>query len=547
MTRKQANYRMADMAVAVVVTLAVAVGIYYAAHSYILDRAESTIQHLLLSQRSLHHYIQRVMHPAFFKGVENGSIAKNYYTPEVFSSSYVVRTMHGFYNEELAKHGRDKIIYRLAAENPRNPVNQADARELGLIQRFNDNRNLAAQRDIIELGGKKYLHYAIPFLENTAKCLRCHGKRENAPPGLLTLYPGNGGFNEKAGRIRAIESIYAPLHKEYEALSIIIAVVAAILLTMLGIVLLNNRLRALVAHKTKNLQDELQARREAENQLYLQTVLLKEEIAERQAVQETLVFAKKQAEAANLAKSAFLANMSHELRTPLNGVIGMAQLLSFMEVTAKQKEYLEDLQSSADNLLVLINDILELSRIESEQIELNTLEFDPHDSIIEVAMLHQAQIGAKKLNLKMTIHDAVPDKLIGDQLRIKQVLSHLLSNAIKFTEYGGITISVCVRERYESSILLEISVSDTGIGIEPEKLLYIFGRFTQADESFTRQYGGLGVGLAISRKLTELMGGCLSAESDVTKGSTFRLLLPCTVQFSPDPVETLYEEASPPS
>ncbi len=145
------------------------------------------------------------MHPAFFKAIEDGAVAKEYYTPEIFSSTYIVRTMHGFYNEELEKHGRRQIIYRLAAENPRNPVNRANAHELELINLFNSNRSIISHRDIIELKGKKYLHYAIPFMENNKNCLRCHGKREDAPPGLLALYPGNGGFNEQAGRIRPLK------------------------------------------------------------------------------------------------------------------------------------------------------------------------------------------------------------------------------------------------------------------------------------------------------------------------------------------------------
>lgn len=514
---------------AAVITIAVAWAVYHAAQAYILGRAERNVENVLLSQRGLHHYIQRVMHPAFFKAIEDGAVAKEYYTPEIFSSTYIVRTMHGFYNEELEKHGRRQIIYRLAAENPRNPVNRATAHELELINLFNSNRSIISHRDIIEFKGKKYLHYAIPFMENNKNCLRCHGKREDAPPGLLALYPGNGGFNEQAGRIRAIEAIYAPLHKEYETLYIACAVIVSALLTLLGVSLLSYRLRLKVDQKTKELQAELQTRRETEQELLIKAELLEEEIAERQKVQEDLHRAKESAEASNRAKSLFLANMSHELRTPLNGVIGMSQLLDATRLTEDQREYLEMLRLSADSLLRLINGILDITSIESDQIRIYDQKYSLRGCIGEVMMMQQAHIAEKRLSLELQIPDAVPDNLTGDPVRIRQILANLLSNAIKFTDQGGVSLAVCIKEQHGSKLLLDIAVSDTGIGIEPEKQAYIFNLFTQADESFTRRHGGTGLGLALSRKLAELMGGRIIVESQVNKGSTFHFLLPCTL------------------
>lgn len=512
----------------VVITLVVAAIVYYTAQAYILDRAERNIESLLLSQRGLHHYIQRVMHPVFFKAIDSGAVVKEYYAPEIFSSTYIVRTMHGFYNEELERHGRRQIIYRLAAENPRNPVNRADAHELELIKLFNTNRSITSHRAIIKLNGTSYLHYAIPFLENTQNCLLCHGKREDAPPGLLALYPGNGGFNERAGRIRAIEAIYAPMHKEYETLYIACAVIVSALLTLFGLLLLSNRLRNKVDQKTRELQTELRIRRETEQELLIQTKLLEEEITERQKVQEDLHSAKELAEAANRAKSLFLANMSHELRTPLNGVIGMAQLLDTTDTTDEQKEFLEALRLSADNLLHLINDILDITKVESGQIQFGNQGYSLRSCIEEVIAIQQTHIAEKELFLELQVPDNLPDFLIGDPVRIKQILTSLLSNAVKFTDQGGICIAIYIREQHGSKLLLDIAVSDTGIGIEPEKLTYIFDLFTQADESFTRRHGGTGLGLALSRKLAELMGGNITVESQVNKGSTFHFLLPCT-------------------
>jgi len=534
-----------DCTVVTLFILAVAAGVYYVVQAYILDRAQRNVQNLILSQRGLHHYIQQVMHPSFFKAIEDGDVAENYYNPEIFSSSYIVRTMHGFYNKELVKHGRPEIYYKLAAENPRNPVNKADQHELKLLKMFNDRRELKDYREIIEVDGQKYLYYALPFLENSQACMRCHGRREDAPLGLLARYPGSGGFNEKVGRIRAIESIRAPLHREYEVMYGAFAILGVTALSLLGLFWFSSRLRSEVATKTISLQEELTARKEAENELRIQATVLEEEIGERQKTQEALFHAKEQAEAANKAKSLFLANMSHELRTPLNGVVGMAQLLSMTEVTEEQKEYLDTLQFSADNLIALISDILDITKIEADQFPLYHAEYSLRSCLDELVMMQREASNEKGLQIRLDIPATIPDTLVGDRIRVLQVLSNLLSNAVKFTEQGEIILAVAIRERYGSTILLDISVTDTGIGIEPELMDYIFKVFTQADESHTRRHGGAGLGLAISRKLAELMGGGITAESKPGKGSTFHFLLPYTVPSQPDGVEAESFPAEP--
>jgi signal transduction histidine kinase/CheY-like chemotaxis protein len=405
---------------------------------------------------------------------------------------------------------------------------------LTLIKKFNANRKLDHYRSIITLDGKKYIYYAIPYKENTKECLHCHGKREDAPLGLQALYPGQGGFNEKEGQIRAIESIRVPLVKEYETLHIFFAGIVATALSVLGLYWFNRKLRSEVTAKTDSLQEELEARKEAENELRIQAAMLEEEIAERQKTQEALYHAKEMAETASKAKSLFLANMSHELRTPLNGVVGMAQLLSMTGVTDEQQDYLNSLQFSADNLLALISDILDITKIESEQFQIYHTEYSLRSCLDEVVMMQKTRIQEKNLVVEKDISAVIPDILVGDRVRILQILSNLLSNAVKFTEQGQITLAAAIRERHGSTILLDISVSDTGIGIEPKQLGYIFNMFTQVDESYTRNYGGVGLGLAISRKLAELMGGSITVESKVGKGSTFHLLLPCTVPSCPN-------------
>lgn len=533
MAAHRKNFKSAYI-IAIVFILGVTAGAYYIAYERVLDRSERSVESLMLSQRGLHHYIHDVMHPTYFKALDNGDISKTYYAPEILSSSFVVRTMHSFYNQELLKHGLSEIYYKLAAENPRNPVNKADPLERDLIKKFNADRKLDHYRSIITLDGKKYIYYAIPYKENTKECLRCHGKRADAPLGLQALYTGQGGFNEKEGQIRAIESIRAPLIAEYETLNVVLAAMVATALSILWLYWFNRKLRTEVAAKTDSLEEELAARKEVEDELRIQAVMLEEEIVERQKTQEALYQTKEMAEAANRAKSLFLANMSHELRTPLNGVVGMTQLLSMTEVTEEQQDYLNSLELSADNLLALISDILDLTKIEAEQFQIYHGEYSLRSCLDEVVMMQQTCIQEKQLAIEKDVPATIPDILVGDRVRILQILSNLLSNAVKFTEKGQITLAVAIKERHGSTILLDISVTDTGIGIEPKLLEYIFNVFTQADESYTRTYGGAGLGLAISRRLAELMGGSIIAESKVGKGSTFRLLLPCTVSSCPN-------------
>lgn len=528
--------------------LTITSGFYYLAYKRILERAEQNVENVILSQRGLHHYIHVIMHPEFFRAIDSGKIVKDYYSPVIFSSSYIVRNMHGLYNQELVKHGHPEIYYKLAADNPRNPVNKADQLEAELIRKFNADRALQRYREVVTINGKKYIYVAIPYKENQKTCLRCHGKRADAPLGLQALYLGEGGFNEKEGQIRAIESIRAPLDSEYQAMHTVLAAVVATALAILGLYWFNSRLRSEVENKTESLQTELQkrqetemmlqeqlsARIEAENELRSQTDLLEQEIAERQKTQEELTVAKEMAEAANKAKTQFLANMSHELRTPLNGVFGMAQLIAMTGVTEEQQEYLNTLQFSAGNLVTLINDILDITRIEAGEFKIQQSEYSLSHCIYEVIATQQSAISAKGLSIQTIIPETVPDLLMGDRLRVMQVLSNLLSNAIKFTETGGVRFDIAIKEQHDSVILLDIAVTDTGIGIEPSMLGYIFNMFSQADESNTRRHGGAGLGLAICRKLSELMGGSITVESKPGKGSTFHLTIPCTVPSRPN-------------
>ena len=224
---------------------------------------------------------------------------------------------------------------------------------------------------------------------------------------------------------------------------------------------------------------------------------------------------------ANRAKSEFLANMSHEIRTPMNGVLGMAELLQNTDLSHKQRRYTKVIQESGELLLSIINDILDFSKIEAGKLELESIPFDLRDLIRDVARMLSSSASAKGLELNIIIPDEARLNLKGDPTRIRQVLTNLVANGIKFTEKGKIVIRAAKIKENDQQITLKIAVEDTGIGIDPEVQQQLFKPFSQADGSTTRKYGGTGLGLAISSELVSHMGGVLECDSEPGKGSHF--------------------------
>jgi signal transduction histidine kinase/CheY-like chemotaxis protein len=514
------------------------------------SRAELAVQFDL----AIRSYVGDTIRPLMEKHTEKGC-----FIPESMSTSFVARSVFERVKKELPD-----VIIKFSSDSPRNPVNSAGPDEMRLLRYFREHPKATQWTGPLPMNGMSYFVRCIPR-RMEASCLHCHGRPEDAPASLVSRYGAKAGFHREVGDVIALDIVGIPMGEVNASIASESRTQSAILLV--GVVALmgalvacfryfiGRRLAAITAHfqretaksddahiapievtghdeigilaasfnslasRLHSLHDSLERRVED------RTAMLQTEIASRKKMEELLREAKDKAETANRVKSEFLANMSHELRTPMTAILGFADILLRTPTREEAADAAEIIKRNGEHLLTVINNMLDLSKIEAGRHELEITRCSPRQIVAEVIRTMQVRAAAKGLSLTAEYRIGVPGEVATDTVRLRQILVNLVGNAVKFTDEGSIRVVVQPEPRSQGKERLRFDVIDTGVGIAQEHIAMLFQPFSQVDASAQRRFGGTGLGLAISKRLAMMMGGDITVSSVLGKGATFHLTI----------------------
>ena len=506
------------------------------------------------------------------------------FEPETMSTSFVSREVFERVSEQFPGY-----ILKFSSENPRNPKNLATSQEREIIRYFNEHPDAREWQGLIEFDNARY-QAEFHVRRTTPDCLQCHGEPSDAPPSLLARYGSEAGFYRRVGEVMAVDMVAVPVEDfESEAARLTwqnaVAVMIGLALLLAAVygafhVLVRSRLAAIASHFQDSLRhsdpsriapiriradDEIgqlasgfnalvarlsdvygsleQRVAERTQELEAANRDLIHEAGERIQAQLQLSNALAKAESLNRVKSEFLANVSHEIRTPMTAILGFSENLLSSELSEEErKETIETIQRNGQHLLNVINDILDISKVEAGKMVLEAIPCRLDHLLCEVLTSMRGRTDAESVRLQVRYDGRVPREVLTDPTRVRQILINLAGNAVKFTKRGRIEIAARFRE--DAIPLLEFEVTDTGIGMTLEQARSLFVPFTQGDTSMARRFGGTGLGLALSRRLAELLGGDLELVStEPGSGSSFRLTIPVSLvegtEFADSPDSSL--------
>ncbi|MEL6231823.1 MAG: DUF3365 domain-containing protein [Cyanobacteria bacterium J06627_3] len=475
------------------------------------------------------------------------------------SSTFIPETVPAYSAREVFEEFRSEntykdFLYKEATLNPTNPKDQADEFETQIINRFRENVELNRLKGYRTFDGQKRLYISRPLTVTEESCLECHGSPSAAPDSMVATYGSENGFGWKLGETIAAQTVYLPSSQVSSEgnrhLLLVVAIFSGVFAVVISVISrllkttvihplgqLNKLIRDISLGQRVTLSDpanessalsSLITRTDEPGQLARAFEHMANEVVLRE---QSLSHAKESAEAATQAKSDFLANMSHELRTPLNAIIGYSEMLAEDADDLSEEDAQTDLyriQEAGKQLLTLINSVLDLSKIESGRMEMFIEEFSISFLVEQVVDVLNPLV-QKNGNKLIVHHETDIDTIVADRPKVHQSLLNLLSNANKFTQDGTIALTVS-STIHRDRPWIDFIVTDTGIGMTPDQQKTVFEAFAQADNSTTRQFGGTGLGLTITKQFAAMMGGDIMVESQFEKGSQFTLRLPQTVE-----------------